>query len=116
MLFERLNLSDAQKEQIKAITDSHRDELKALGDRHMAASDALHTAVMATPFDESTIRSRSADLAVVEADMAVSRARIHNEMWQVLTAEQQAQAQQLERTMRERRGGMRGRRGGPPPR
>ncbi len=33
----RLDLTDAQRDQVKSVMDSHRDEMKALGDRAMAA-------------------------------------------------------------------------------
>src|SRR5438105_4784359 len=40
MLGPQLNLTDAQKEQIKNIAESHREEWKALGDRERAAHEA----------------------------------------------------------------------------
>jgi len=98
----QLNLSDAQKERVKSIEASHRDEMKALGDRAMAANQALQAAVTAETFDETTIRSRSTDVAAVEADMAVARARIRTEVLQVLTPEQQAQLKQMEAQMQQR--------------
>jgi Spy/CpxP family protein refolding chaperone len=42
------------------------------------------------------IRQRSAEVAAVEADMAVARARAHAEVFQILTAEQKAQAKTLQ--------------------
>src|SRR5689334_15235668 len=48
----RLNLSDAQKDQVKAVMDSHRDEMKALGDRAMEAQKAVEAAVTADTIDE----------------------------------------------------------------
>jgi protein CpxP len=98
----QLNLSDAQKERVKSIAASHRDDMKALGGRAMAAHQALEAAVTAETFDEATIRSRSTDVAAVEADMAVARARIRGEILQVLTPEQQAQLKQLQAQMQQR--------------
>jgi Spy/CpxP family protein refolding chaperone len=98
----QLNLSDAQTERVKSIAASHRDDMKALGDRAMAAHQALEAAVTAETFDEATIRSRSTEVAAVEADMAVARARIRAEILQVLTSEQQAQLKQTQAQMQQR--------------
>jgi len=92
----RLNLSPQQQDQVKAIMDSHQDELKGLADREMAARKALEASIAADALDENTIRSRSADLGAVEADMAVSRAHIRAEVFQVLTPDQQTLAKTLQ--------------------
>jgi protein CpxP len=102
MLARELNISDAQKAQIKTIADSHRDEWKALGDRARTAHDALQQAVTADAVDEGLIRQRSAEVAAVEADMAVARARTHAEVFQLLTPEQKTQAKTLQSTREER--------------
>ena len=102
MLPRELNLTDAQKTQIKTIEDSHRDEWKALGDRARTAHEALQQAVTADTVDEGLIRQRSAEVGAVEADMAVSRARAHAEVFQLLTPEQKTQAKTLQSTREER--------------
>lgn len=102
MMLGRLDLSDAQREQVRTIVESHRDELRELGERGMHARQALEAAVMANVFDEAAIRAAAAEVGVVEADMAVARARISAEVHQVLTAEQQAKLEQLRAQMRER--------------
>ncbi len=112
MLAAQLNLTEAQKAQVKSIADSHRDEWKALGDRARAAHAALQQAVTADVVDEGLIRQRSADVAAVDADMAVARARVHGEVFKILTAEQKAQAKTLQSQMQEKmkeHGGRRGR-------
>jgi len=109
MFARELNITDAQKAQIKTIADSHRDEWKALGDRARTAHEALQHAVTADTVDEGLIRQRSAEVAAVEADMNVARARTHAEVFQLLTPEQKTQAKTLQSTagerMRERRPG-----------
>jgi periplasmic protein CpxP/Spy len=101
-MVRQLNLSDAQKERLKSIEASHRDDVKALGDRAVAAHQGLEAAVTAETFDEATIRSRSTEVAAVEADMAVARARVRAEVLQVLTSEQQAQLKQMQAQMQQR--------------
>jgi len=96
MLGPQLNLTDAQKEQIKSIAESHREEWKALGDRARLAHEAVAAAIMADTIDEALIRSKSAELGFVQADVAVASARARAEVWQILTPEQQAQAKKLQ--------------------
>jgi Spy/CpxP family protein refolding chaperone len=114
MVAERLNLTDAQKQQITSIVESRRDEVRTLADRGRTAREALEEAVTARTFDEATVRSRSAELAAVEVDMAVTRARIFAEVVQILTPEQRtqldtlrAEMQQMRQTRQERRAGPR---------
>ena len=95
MLGRALNLTDAQRDQIKAIADSHKDEWKALADRERTARTALMTAVTADTIDEAAIRQKSSDVAAVEADAAVARAHAHAEVVQILTADQKAQLRTL---------------------
>jgi Spy/CpxP family protein refolding chaperone len=102
MIGARLNLSDAQKDQVKAVMDSHRDEMKALGDRAMEAQRALETAITADTLDEGLIRARANDRAAVEADLAVMRARIHGEVWNILTTEQKTQAKEMQANVQNR--------------
>jgi Spy/CpxP family protein refolding chaperone len=102
MLGRMINLTDTQKDQIKAIADSHKDEWKALADRARAAHTALNAAVTAETLDEALIRQQSAQAAAVDADMAVARARAHAEVFQILTTEQKAQLKTLQTERKDR--------------
>jgi len=101
-LGRELQLSDTQRDQIKAIVATHRDEWKALGDRVRTAHEALGAAVTADTIDETLIRAKSADVAAVEADMAVARAHAHAEVMQILTADQKAKLNELRTQMKSR--------------
>lgn len=105
-LGRELQLTDSQRDQVRAIGQSHRDEWKALADRARTAHEALMAAVTADGVDETLIRAKSADVAAVEADMAVARARAHTEFVQILTAEQKTKLKELQSQMKNR---MRGR-------
>ena len=104
MLGPQLGLTDAQKDQIKAIADSHKDEWKALADRGRAAHVALDAAITADTVDEALIRQKSAEAAAVEADMAVARAHARAEVLQILTADQKAQLKTMQAEMQQRMG------------
>jgi protein CpxP len=90
-----LDLTDAQREQVKAIFDSHRDEFQAIGERLKTAHQAQQAASEAQPLDEAAIRAASANIAAVQADAAVLRAKVHAAVFQVLTPEQQEKAKAL---------------------
>jgi len=90
-----LNLTDAQREQVRQIVDSRQQETRAIGERAMAAHEALRAATTSPSFDEGLVRAKAAEVAAVDADMAVARARIFADVFQILTPEQQANAKEL---------------------
>jgi protein CpxP len=102
MIMGRLNLTEAQRAQVKSVMQAHSTDLKAVGDRAFAAHQALEAVISADTVDESAIRTRSADVATVEADLAVMRAQIRAEVWQILTPDQQQQAKTLQAEMQQR--------------
>ena len=96
LMLDQLNLTDAQRDQVKNIVDSHRTDLQALGERLGTARRSLESAVSADVTDEAAIRARAGDVAAVDADMAVMRARIRSQVLQILTSEQQTTLKNLE--------------------
>jgi Spy/CpxP family protein refolding chaperone len=111
MLGPSIGLTDAQKDQIKAIADAHKDEWKALADREHAARLAVDAAISADTIDEATIRQKSADAAAVDADVAVARAHARAEVLQILTADQKAQLKTMQAEMQKRMSGRQGKPG-----
>ena len=103
-MIERLGLSDAQKDQVKAIMQSHADEFKALAERAGTAHRALDQAVMADTVDDGAIRQKSAEAAAVDADMAVASAHARAEVFQILTTEQRDQLKEFAAKRAERGG------------
>ena len=91
-----LNLSDAQEQQIKALTQQYREQNRGTGEKLRAALDARRKAVATVPVNEQLIRSTSADLADAQTEMALQQARLHSELFALLTPEQQAQAKKLQ--------------------
>ena len=89
-----LDLTDAQREQVRSIMESHRDEARTLAERGRTAMEALRAATEAGT-DENAIRQQGETVGAVIGDAAVLRARVKQEVWGVLTAEQQARAAQL---------------------
>ena len=104
MIASQLNLSDAQKDQIKAIAQSHRDEWQSLADHVGTARRGLRAAITSGTFDEALVRDESAALGQAEADVAVASARAFGEVFQILTQEQQAKLRSLQAEGQRRRG------------
>jgi len=110
-----LNLSDAQREQVRAIMQTHRDEGRALMQRAEAAADALRKATGQT-IDEGAATQHGQALGAAIADAAVLRARIRAEVFAILTPQQQAEAHKIaaDRLDRRERGRRTPPRGGGP--
>jgi Spy/CpxP family protein refolding chaperone len=104
MLGRAINLTDAQKDQIKAIADAHKNEWKTLFDRERTAHEALQQAIAADTVNDALVRQKSAEVAAVDADIAVARAHTRAEVLQILTADQKTQLKELQSRMKERRG------------
>jgi Spy/CpxP family protein refolding chaperone len=96
MLGRELQLTDAQRAQIKSIADAHADEWKQLMDRSREAHKGLMQAITGDAVDEGLIRAKAAEAGLIEADIAVARAHAFAQVAQILTADQLAQLKQLE--------------------
>jgi protein CpxP len=97
-----LDLTDAQREQVRAIMQNHRDEGRALLQRAQAAADGLQKAT-ATSIDEGAAAQHGQALGGTIADAAVLRARIRTEVFAILTPEQQTEANRILADRAERR-------------
>ncbi|MGH9350490.1 MAG: Spy/CpxP family protein refolding chaperone [Vicinamibacterales bacterium] len=91
----QLELSEAQREQVREVMQRHRDQMQEAGRRLREAHQAQRAAVEAVPLNEGLIRSTSQTLATAQTDMALLRARIHSDVWSLLTPEQQQKAKEL---------------------
>jgi protein CpxP len=98
----QLELTDAQRQQVRDVMQKHRDEMRAAGAKLREAQRAQRDAVEALPVNEGLIRSTSQALAEAQTELALAQARTHSEVWTLLTPEQQAKAKEL-RTERQNR-------------
>jgi protein CpxP len=98
----QLDLSDAQKQQVRDITQRHRQQMQPTMQRLQEAMQAQRAAINQVPANEAAVRQASAALAAVQADMAVDEARLHADIFSILTVEQQEKAKQLEAQARAR--------------
>jgi periplasmic protein CpxP/Spy len=86
-----LNLTEAQRTQIQEIRDRHRDELSAAMTTLEKARRAQQAAIEKVPADEAQITSLTQDMTQAQVDVAIQSARMHTEVWSVLTPEQRAE-------------------------
>lgn len=98
----QLDLSDAQKQQVRDITQRHRQQMQPTMQRLQEAMQAQRAAINQVPANEAAVRQASTALAAVQADMAVDEARLHADIFSILTVEQQEKAKQLEAQARAR--------------
>jgi Spy/CpxP family protein refolding chaperone len=90
----QLELSAEQKQQVRGILQGRAAEFKGLGAQMRNARRAVNSAI-ANDEGEAAIRAASAELAKVQADVAVLRAGVRKQVFGVLTPEQQATAKEL---------------------
>ena len=106
--FERLNLTDAQREQLRQIEERYRATFRTqhenMRGRERRPADPFAGGV----FDEAAVRAAAQARANAQVEREVAQARMMHEMYNVLTAEQKAQLQAERRQRGQRRGGRRG--------
>ena len=90
-----LDLTEAQREQVRQLTEQHREQSRTLLDRLRTAQEARRQAVEAIPFSEPQIRTAAQALADVEAELAVQQARLQADVYALLTPEQQTRLQTM---------------------
>lgn len=84
-----LNLTDAQKEQIKQIHEGFAEQTEALRDQMRTLHESQRDPM--TNFDEAAVRSAAEARAKVQVEMEVAHAKMMSQVSNVLTAEQRAQ-------------------------
>jgi Spy/CpxP family protein refolding chaperone len=92
----QLNLSDPQKQQVRDIMQRDREQMRSTMQRLGEAMQAQRAAINQVPVNEQAVRAAAAQVASVQADLAVAQARVHADIWNILTPEQQTKAKELE--------------------
>ncbi|MDX2029678.1 MAG: Spy/CpxP family protein refolding chaperone [Blastocatellia bacterium] len=88
--FRELNLTDAQKAQVKAIHEKQREEAEALHEQMRGIHEQMRPLVEAAAFDEAAVRALLAKEAAIATELKLIEARGQNAVFNVLTAEQKA--------------------------
>ena len=80
---------------MKAIMQKEHPAMKPLFQQSRQIEQQLRQYAEGT-YDEAKVRTLAAQKAQVEVELTVQRTRIHNELFQVLTADQQAKMKEFE--------------------
>ena len=90
-----LNLSDAQREQMKAVMQKERPTLKPLMQQIHQTRLQLKQYEEGT-YDEAKVQALATQQTQTMVQLTVQKTRIHNELFQLLTADQQAKMKEFE--------------------
>jgi protein CpxP len=90
-----LNLSDAQRTQMKDILAKERPGLKPLFQQIHQTQLQLKQYEQGA-YDEAKVRALAAQQTQVMAELTVQKTRIHSELFQVLTTDQQAKMKEVQ--------------------
>lgn len=98
------DLTDAQREQVKAIHERHAERIRPLAERAHAAREAVDNAVMSG--NEGNLQALSIEVGNAEAELTFAQAQVQSEILKVLTAEQKQKIAERRKQMEARRADM----------
>jgi Spy/CpxP family protein refolding chaperone len=94
-LAKQLNLTEDQKTQMKALLQKEHPAVQPLMQQQHQIDLQLRQYVEGN-FDQQKVQELANQKALIQAQMTVQETRIHNELYKLLTADQQSQLKQLE--------------------
>ena len=98
------DLTDAQREQVRAIHERHADRIRPLAERAHAAREAVNNAVLSG--NEGNLQALSIEVGNAETELTFAQAQVQSEIFNVLTAEQKQTIAERRKQMEARRGEM----------
>ncbi|ATC95818.1 Spy/CpxP family protein refolding chaperone [Pseudoalteromonas tunicata] len=99
---KRLELTDSQQAQIAAIATLSKADLSPFKDVMKSNKDQTKAIVHAAQFDEAAFRSVMQGNQAEMLEMAVIHARYNNQVWNVLTPEQQEKLGKMRKHMQKK--------------
>ena len=91
----KLNLTDDQKAQMKAVMQKEHPAMKALHEQQHQVDLQLRQYVEGN-YDEAKVQALAGQKAQIQAQQTVAETRIHSQLYQLLTPEQQGQLKEME--------------------
>jgi periplasmic protein CpxP/Spy len=111
-MFEKLNLTDAQKASMKQIRESFGERTKSLSEQLRAKRQELHQANEGGTFNEALATQNLTESAGLQAKLMGEEFKLRQEMLAVLTPEQKTQLDQMRQQFKSEHGNFKGGRGG----
>jgi Spy/CpxP family protein refolding chaperone len=94
-IVRQLNLTQAQKDQMKAFRGQQKKDAQAIRDRMRPARQKLQETMTAEIPDEAAVRAAAGAFAAVRGDQIALQVRARAQMMKMLTPEQQKQLNDL---------------------
>jgi protein CpxP len=69
--------------------------MQQAGEKMRTAREGMQALIETDPIDESAVHAKAAEVANAEADAAIMQAKIRNEVFQILTPEQQQKVKEF---------------------
>ena len=91
---KQLNLTDDQQAQMKTIMEKAHTSMKPLMQQSHQIDQQLRQFVMGA-YDDGQVQKLATQKAQIEAQITVAQTKVHNQLFQLLTPDQQAKAKQL---------------------
>jgi len=91
---KQLNLTDAQQSQMKGIMENAHTSMKPLMQQSHQIDQQLRQYVMGS-YDDGQVQKLASQKAQIEAQLTVAQTKVHNQLFQMLTPDQQAKAKQM---------------------
>lgn len=95
MLMRGLNLTEAQKADLKALATKHREAMKPKHEAAMAARKVLHEAMVNPAATVDQLKALHEKASQAQFELALDRRAMMQESLTLLTPEQKAKAEQL---------------------
>ncbi|HEX8557512.1 MAG TPA: Spy/CpxP family protein refolding chaperone [Pyrinomonadaceae bacterium] len=102
-LSRELNLTDAQKAQVKQLADSFHEGARALHEQLSQTGGGPFEGLKDGPFDEAAVRAAAQARAAAHVEMEVAHAKMMSQVYALLTAEQKAKLAELRQQHEQRR-------------
>ena len=94
-ILHQLDVTDAQREQIRTLVEANREANQALHEQLRANHEAVRAASLTTTFDEGQVRALIAAGEAIRTDLALSEARLTSQVYALLTPEQRAELAEI---------------------
>jgi protein CpxP len=91
----QLNLTDDQKSQMKTIMHTAHPAMKTLYAQQHQIEVQLHQYVEGN-YNDAKVRALATQKAQIEVELTVAQFKLHNQLYQLLTPDQQSQVKELE--------------------
>jgi Spy/CpxP family protein refolding chaperone len=91
----QLSLTDDQKSQMKTVMHTAHPAMKPLFEQQHQIDQQLLQYVTGN-YNDAKVRALAAQKAQIEVELTVAQTKLHNQLYQLLTADQQSQLKQME--------------------